>query len=161
MKYRALSGMSVFWDGFFSSSVLGVFACLVGIFSLKLFWFVIALVVFSLNWLFHIAFHRNAYHFFEIYESGIRNHWIELRWEDIDAYSIKEVYITNFRNLLKKNNKPSFVCFGKSRDGDFRSQSPYECVFFEMTSKNLNMLAQLYDGKSSAIEEFLKRYHRT
>ena len=150
--------MEVVSKGILSTSFLFLFFFVGWLISNEAFVLIAMIVVSCLEWYVYYALHKNAYCFFEISNVGIRNRYLQLRWDEIDSYRICAVREIRFRNFRRVYEFSSMVSFGESCEGDFRVQSPRKCVFFSMTSKNMQALARFSEGKSKAVNDFLSKY---
>lgn len=135
--------------------ILLLFPLLLSQADAMLFFFLIFFYVFYLSISF--AIWHNAFCRFEMDESGIRNKYIEIKWEEIQSYKICPIEWMKY-SLIPTIQLPSILCIGKVNDGGFITQNPHDCVFFALTKKNQKMFQQCAKGKSGIIDRYLDFY---
>lgn len=159
LTYRSFASVSVFKRIVVEPLILGIIA-LCSLFAGQWETFSVSFLFTILSLLGAQGMNLNACCRFEMSESGLSNHFLNLAWGDIESYGLCRVFVVGTRSIsFRRRDLPSFVCFGEYLEGDFRDQSPEKSVFFEMTPKNMKMLAQFGKGKSDVVDDFLEKYY--
>ena len=109
--------------------------------------------------LFAYAEDKNALTRFWVDEKGIHTKKLTLHWSEIESYEIFEVSHAHSKNLFRKTEYPSMICFGEANtEKSFRDQDLKKCIFISLIPQHLDLIEQYGKGKSPAVDKILEYY---
>ncbi len=110
------------------------------------------IAIFLLSYMLNI----NAFVRYEINESGIKNKYVSIDWENIESV----VWFDDI--VIGKYKRPKIevaaVLGINGKEGSFYSQNPKKCVFLTKNKKNFDALRAFGRGKSEILDKFLDMY---
>ena len=115
----------------------------------KIIYFLDTILFFSL---FFYCVARGAYVKTYISETGIRNKFLTISWDEIQSYRLCEI---NQKYTWPKIKYPMIVCIGEVDTNNFAFFSPKKAVSFSLTKKNLKAIEELCHNKNETIKELL------
>ncbi len=114
------------------------------------------LVLFSID----VVIYRNAYFPYWMNTNGIRNHRIQILWQDITNVELIHTEISS-RFIRGRKIQRFSICIGNAVHGDLFSQSSTNCILLPQSRRNIAYLRQLGGGKNAVLHAFIKSQEET